>query len=151
MRNTYQNLFLILNAQFPEADPLSQSIILLVKRPLLKVLSTLGILFVILFCILLWEGGLYMNILPKYREENLLGLSKKEVIERLGEPFFDPSKAFPYGGQAPASWAGAKPQWPMEYNGTPLPLVILYESPLTDCRIEFRNDHVANVRLLPHH
>jgi len=92
-----------------------------------------------------------MNVLPKYQEENLLGLSKKEVIDRLGEPFFDPSKAFPYRGQAPASWAGAKPGWPMEYNGTPLPLVILYESPLSDCRIEFHNDHVTSVRLLPHH
>jgi hypothetical protein len=122
-----------------------------VKRPLFKVFGVLATLFVILFCILLWEGGAYMEFLPKYQEANLLGLSKKEVLDRLGEPFFDPSKAFPYRGQAPASWAGAKPEWPMEYNGTPLPLAILYESPLLDCRIEFHNDHVANVRLLPHH
>ena len=87
--------------------------------------------------------------LPKYQQANLLGLSKQEVTDRLGEPFFDPSKAFPYRGETPASWAGAKPQWPMEYDGVPQPLAILYEAPLVDCRIEFQNDHVVSVKLLP--
>ncbi|MGA2442680.1 MAG: hypothetical protein ABSH08_17135 [Tepidisphaeraceae bacterium] len=120
-------------------------------RPLFKILGTLAILFVVLLCFLLWEGGAYMAFLPKYHEANLLGLSKKEVIDRLGEPFFDPSKAFPYRGEAPASWAGAKPEWPMEINGVPQPLMILYESPIFDCRIEFQNDRVVKAELIPSH
>lgn len=92
-----------------------------------------------------------MKVLPKYREENLLGLSRKEVIDRLGEPFYDPSKSFPYRGEAPASWASVKPEWPMEINGIPQPLMILYEAPLVDCRIKFQNDRVVSVELIPSH
>ena len=124
---------------------------LFVKRPLFKALRVLALLFVILLCVLFWEGGGYMAVLPRYHEANLLGLTKKEVIDRLGEPFYDPSKAYPYRGEAPASWAGVKPDWPMEINGVPQPLSILYEAPFVDCRIEFENDRVVKAELIPSH
>jgi hypothetical protein len=112
------------------------------KRARLTVL----ILFAILFCAVFLDCGGAMYFLPRYQQRNLLGLSKKEVIDRLGEPSFDPSKPFPYRGQAPASWAGVKPEWTSEAeNG---PLFIGYSSGWTTCRIEFENDRVVEVRIL---
>jgi hypothetical protein len=87
-----------------------------------------------------------MYILPRYRERNLLGLTHQQVIARLGQPDFDPSKPYPFKGQPSAGWTTTRPEWTSEAECGPL--LIGYNLGWTSCRIEFHNDHVVSVQLL---
>jgi len=104
------------------------------------------ILLAILLCAFYWETGDVMRILPRYQRRNLLGLTHQQVIDRLGEPSFDPSKSYPFGGHASASWTTTQPEWTSEAESGPL--FILYNLRWTTCRIEFHNDRVIDVQIM---
>jgi len=115
------------------------------KRPFFRVIRAFIILIAILFCFMFWEFGEAMRFLPRYQEKNLLGLSPDQVIARLGEPDYDPRKAFPLKGKPSTGWNTTQPSWTSEEESGPL--VLGYYLRWTTCRIEFHNDHVVNVQI----
>ena len=82
----------------------------------------------------LQQGG-WMDISPKYEQQNLLGLTVMQVIQKLGTPTNDP--------RVPR-YAATQPEWVSEaINGTPLYLA--YYQGWNTCVIWFRNDRVTRV------
>ena len=92
-------------------------------------------LVIIAVCLTLFGGcylqhGGWMMINPKYDEKALLGLTRAEVIHRLGPPSFDPQAA------------STRP-WNEAEDG---PDYLGYFQNWATCRIGFKNGKVDSVR-----
>jgi hypothetical protein len=86
----------------------------------------------LLLVILELYNGFWMFWESKYDQQNLLGLTSAQVVQRLGPPSYDPRH--PLHGQS--SWRSE------DEDG---PLALSYYVGWAGCAIEFKNDHVVSV------